>query len=105
MPLWVAYNSTYAVTVQTQPTGQTCTVSNGSGTMVAGGVNNVAVNCTLNSYTLGGSVSGLNLGGLLVVTKLVLANGADAITVEFGQTSFTFAQRVASGSSYNVVVH
>jgi len=39
-----------------------------------------------------------------VVTPLKLANGTDAITVQFGQTSFTFDQPVAYGSSYNVVV-
>jgi hypothetical protein len=101
----VAFGSGYDVIVHTQPTGQTCTVTNGSGTMGAGPVNNVVVNCTLNSYTLGGSVSGLNLGGLLVVKPLVLANGTDLITVQFGQTSFTFDQLVAYGSSYNVVVN
>ncbi len=100
----VAYGSGYGVIVRTQPTGQTCTVTNGSGTMGAGNVTNVVVNCTLNSYTLGGSISGLNLGGLLVVNNLVLANGTDAITVQFGQTSFTFDQPVAYGSSYSVVV-
>jgi hypothetical protein len=41
---------------------------------------------------------------LLVVNNLVLANGTDAITVQFGQTSFTFDQLVAYGSNYNVVV-
>jgi hypothetical protein len=79
-------------------------VQNGSGTMGAGNVTNVVVNCTLNSYTLGGTISGLNLGGLIVVNNLVLANGTDAITVQFGQTSFTFDQLVAYGSNYNVVV-
>jgi hypothetical protein len=100
----VVYNSSYAVIVHTQPTGQTCTVQNGSGTMGAGNVTNVAVSCTLNSYTLGGSITGLNAGGLLVVNNLVLANGTDALTVQFGQTSFTFDQQVVFGSSYNVVV-
>jgi hypothetical protein len=104
MPQKVVFGSNYDVRVQTQPTGQTCTVPNGSGTMGAGNVTTVTVNCTLNSYTLGGSISGLNLGGLLVVNNLVLANGTDAITVQFGQTSFTFDQLVAYGSSYNVVV-
>ena len=104
MPTRVASGSTYAVTVNTQPTGQTCTVANGSGTMGTANVTNVAVTCTLNSYTLGGTISGLNAGGLLVVSNLVLANGADAITVPFGATTFTFDKQVAYGSSYNVVV-
>jgi len=37
--------ATYAVTVSTQPTGQTCEVTNGSGTIAAADVTNVAVTC------------------------------------------------------------
>lgn len=54
----VAYNTTYGVTVLTQPQGQTCTVSgggngNGSGTMndaaeAANGVSNLLVSCVNN---------------------------------------------------------
>lgn len=42
----IAAGAPYAVTVQNQPTGQTCTVQNGSGTANAG-VSNVAVNCAV----------------------------------------------------------
>lgn len=48
----VLYNNTYGVTVLTQPTGQTCTVANGVGTMNDAaeaanpqGVNNLVVTC------------------------------------------------------------
>lgn len=41
----VAEGSTYHVTVQTQPTIQTCLVSNGSGTMGGSDITNVSVNC------------------------------------------------------------
>ncbi len=37
--------STYAVTVLTQPSGQTCTVSNGSGTIGTANVTTVTVSC------------------------------------------------------------
>ncbi len=37
--------STYSVTVATQPSGQTCSVSNGSGTVAGANVTNVAVAC------------------------------------------------------------
>ena len=37
--------STYAVTVLTQPTGQTCSVTNGSGTIATADVKNVTVTC------------------------------------------------------------
>lgn len=38
--------SSYAVTVKTQPTGQTCQVSNGTGTIGTSNVTNVQVTCT-----------------------------------------------------------
>jgi hypothetical protein len=49
----VAYNTTYGITVLTQPTGQTCTVANGVGTMddaaeATNGVSNVVVTCVDN---------------------------------------------------------
>ncbi len=40
--------STYAVTVATQPSGQTCSVSNGSGTVAGANVTTVAVACVTN---------------------------------------------------------
>ncbi|MCC7280435.1 MAG: DUF1566 domain-containing protein [Chromatiaceae bacterium] len=43
--------SNYAVSVQTQPTGQTCTVSNGSGTNIAANVTTVSVTC-ISTYTV-----------------------------------------------------
>jgi hypothetical protein len=46
-PTLVTSGSVYAVTVGTQPTGQTCTVSNGTGTANAS-VTNVTVTCTDN---------------------------------------------------------
>lgn len=39
--------SSYAVTVRTQPTGQTCQVSNGTGTIGTSNVTNVQVTCTI----------------------------------------------------------
>ena len=41
----IANGGTYSVTVKTQPTGQTCTVASGSGTVAAANVTNVAVTC------------------------------------------------------------
>jgi len=99
----VVSGANYDVQVRTQPTGQNCMVQNGSGTMGAGNVANVVVTCTLNSYNLKGTVTGLNLGGLLG-NPLILANGTDAITVLFGSSSFQFDKQVAYGSSYSVVV-
>lgn len=41
----LADGSAYAVTVSTQPFGQTCTISNGSGTISSANVSNVSVSC------------------------------------------------------------
>lgn len=57
----IAEGSPYAVTVFTQPTGQTCTVTNGSGTVGTANITNVAVTCVSNATTLTSSVSTLAL--------------------------------------------
>jgi hypothetical protein len=41
----VTYGQTYGVTVFEQPAGQTCTVTNGAGTMGDNAVDTIAVNC------------------------------------------------------------
>jgi hypothetical protein len=48
----------YTVSVQTQPTGQTCAVDNATGIIAAGNVTNANVTCTANTYTVTPSVSG-----------------------------------------------
>jgi N-acetylneuraminic acid mutarotase len=98
LPTAVAFGNHYAVTVDTQPAGLTCTVSAASGTMPAANVVNIAVVCSSHSYTLGGIVSGLNGAGL------VLANGTDSVTVAANATSFTLPAAVAFGSSYSVMI-
>ncbi|MFZ0007322.1 MAG: hypothetical protein WAK94_03685, partial [Steroidobacteraceae bacterium] len=99
MPTAVPYGSAYAVTVQQQPTGLTCTPGNATGNMPAGPVTNVTITCAVTTYTIGGSVSGLTASGL------VLANGTD-VTPPLGATanSFSMPTGVVSGSAYNVTV-
>src|SRR3984957_5594337 len=58
--------STYAVTVLAQPTGQTCSVMNGSGTASAN-VTNVTVDCSGNSYNIAATVAGLLTGATVVL--------------------------------------
>jgi uncharacterized repeat protein (TIGR03803 family) len=98
LPIGVAYGSSYAVTVATQPTGLTCTVTNGTGTMPAGNVSNIGITCADNAYDLGGSISGLTASGL------VLAFGSDSVSVASGATTFTLPTAVAYGSSYAVTI-
>jgi len=88
--------ASYNVTVSAQPTGQSCTVSNGSGTANAN-VTNVAVSC-VSFLSIGGTVSGL------VGTGLVLQNnGADNLAFS-NNGVFSFATLAVAGTAYNVTV-
>lgn len=91
--------ATYSVTVGTQPTGETCTVTNGSGTVGTSNITNVKVACTTNTFTIGGAVSGLGSG--LSVT--LLDNGTDSLTVS-SNSNFTFAKALPTGATYSVTV-
>ncbi|HLW84627.1 MAG TPA: hypothetical protein VKR60_05380 [Candidatus Sulfotelmatobacter sp.] len=95
----VASGSAYKVTVSVQPTGETCTVTGGSGKVVSSNVTTVAVACAPKTFSIGGSVSGLNTGSSVTL----LDNGGDALTVTANGT-FTFKTKVASGKAYNVTV-
>jgi len=95
----ITTGSTYAVTVQTAPAGQTCSVANGTGTAGTANINNVVVTCATTSFTVGGSIAGLNVGGLVLAD-----NGGDLLTVPSGATSFTMPTAVASTSGYAVTV-
>ena len=59
MPTAVAHGSEYKVTVTTQPAGLTCDVANGTGSVGANAVTNIAVTCTDPPLSVGGSISGL----------------------------------------------
>jgi hypothetical protein len=98
LPTPVAVGSSYAVIVQTQPTGLTCTVSGGSGTMPANNVVSVTVVCGVTTYTVGGSISGLT------TTGLVLANGSDTLAVMAGSIQFTMPSGLPAGASFAVTV-
>ncbi|MGJ7486506.1 beta-propeller fold lactonase family protein [Variovorax sp. LT2P21] len=92
-------NGSYAVTVSSQPAGQTCTVSNGSGSGVSADVSNVQVTCSANTYNVGGTVSGLAPGATLTLQN----NAADA-TTRTADGIFSFRVPVAFGSGYAVTV-
>lgn len=93
----VQYTGSYAVSVGTQPYGQTCSVSSTSNTVGAGDVS-VTVSCSNNPFTLGGTVAGLATNG-----NVKVANGTDIATV-LANGSFTFTQPVNYQSNYGVTV-
>ncbi len=96
----LATGSAYNVTVFTQPAGQTCSVTSGSGTVSGANVSGVQVNCVTNpglTYTVGGTISGLT--GTVVLRN----NGGDSLT-RTTNGGFTFATAIADGAAYNVTV-
>ena len=95
----VPFEGSYNVTVQQQPTGLTCTVNNGSGTNVMDNVRSISITCSVDTFTIGGTISNLTANGLVLQN-----NGGDNLTVSSGSTSFQFSTPVAIGGSYNVTV-
>jgi hypothetical protein len=92
----------FSVTVFSQPSSpaQTCGVTAGaSGTVASANVTGVVVTCTTNTYTIGGTVSGLVGAGLVLQD-----NGGNNLSVSPGATSFTFTTTIASGSTFDVIV-
>jgi hypothetical protein len=97
----ISSGGSYSVTVMSQPSSpsQACAVSGGSGPVGNANITSVEIACITNTYTIGGTVSGLTGTGLVLQD-----NGGDNLALAFGATSFTFATPVASGASYNVTI-
>ncbi|HSY24530.1 MAG TPA: hypothetical protein VK841_20525 [Polyangiaceae bacterium] len=93
--------ASYDVSVDQQPSmpNQTCVVNEGAGEVNGGPVTSIAVVCTTETYTLGGTVTGL--GG---ATGLVLLGpNHDSLAIS-ADGPFSFPSVLADGSSYDVTV-
>jgi hypothetical protein len=93
----LANGSLYSVSVATQPTGQTCSVSQGSGT-VSGSNVTVAISCAAVFYSVSATVTGLTGSGLVLEL-----NGSQDQTVAADGT-VTFPNGVLMGAAYAVTV-
>lgn len=92
----------YTATVVTQPTTQTCTIANDTGTIDGADVTDIAVTCTDNpppTYSIGGSVAGLGAGRSLTLQL----NGEDTLT-PVADGPFSFNLQLEEGDTYAVVV-
>ena len=98
-PTALALGRSYEVAVTHNPPGLVCTVSNGTGTITNSSIDNVMVSCADASYTVGGTVSGLTSGGLVITDTA----GA-VLPVAAGASQFTLPGLVAFGSAYSVTV-
>ena len=91
----------YTVVVLDQPQNpwQTCTVTNGTGTLT-GPVNNVAVACTTNKYHLSFTVAGLSGANF----ALQLNGGAAEPVPVTSSGAFSFSADLASGTNYTIAI-
>lgn len=98
-PQYLTDGSPYEVRVATSPAtpSQTCLVSGGSG-MISGADVNVTVTCTIDEFSIGGSVNGLVGSGLTLEI-----NGGDPIGL-IGDGGFTFPSPLPDLSTYVVTV-
>jgi hypothetical protein len=89
----------YDVSVKTQPSAPTqrCVVTGGKGTVVAGDVTSILVNCTA-GYTVGGTVRGL------AGKNLILQNNAGDDLSLNANGQFAFPTPLADGAAYALTV-
>ena len=86
----VATGAAYSVTVQANPSGQACSVANGSGTMGSANVTNVAVSCATTTPgsdnfnrpngSLGPSWTDISDGGLAIVSQAAAGTAASGVS-------------------------
>jgi Kelch motif len=100
----VPTGTAYSVTFFAQPNTptQTCQTqgTTGSGTVGTANVTSIVINCTTNTYTIGGTVTGLTGTGLQLQDNLT---NTTPITGT-GTVPFTFSTPIASGGAYSVTV-
>jgi hypothetical protein len=99
MPILLRPGDTYEVRVKTQPDGLNCNVFKATGMIGEANVTNVTVICVPRTYTIGGTISGLNNAGLVLQN-----NGGDATSIPAGATSFAMTTALQSGSAYQITV-
>ncbi len=96
--------SNYTVTIDSQPTGQTCAVTNSTGT-VSGSMVSIEVTCTNNVYHKPfGSITGIDGNVSLKLVSVGLTNSEQNLGLNQDGT-FTFLQPLLAGSEYTVTIY
>jgi hypothetical protein len=101
-PQSIDYGDEYTIVIAKQPEHQTCgPVLSNSLTGSAGYTEtiDVALACSVNTHKLIGTVTGLNVDGLVIIN----GNGSE-FTVPKDTPSFTYTDAIPSQSSYGLVV-
>jgi len=98
----IDYGNEYTVVIAKQPLHQVCGVAQGSSLTGSAGYTetiNVALVCAINAYSVGGTVTGLNVDGLVIIN----GNGSE-FPVPKDTATFTYTDTIKSQTSYGLVV-
>jgi hypothetical protein len=98
----VPNGAAYTVTVSSQPNSQTCTVANGSGSILNANVTNIAVTCAANPFLLHVIVSGLGAGKSLVLQGA--GDGGNGVLTVNANGEAAFPMNLVAGAEYIVFV-
>lgn len=90
--------SNYSVTVLTQPKSETCTISNGNGTVSGANVSGIRVTCQ-STYSVPVTVNGLASGARLIL----LNNDSDELIITSNGT-FEFPTKLSFATAYDVSI-
>ena len=91
-----------AITIDQQPVGQICTVED-SPIVFEESNETASITCIAETFSIGGSINGLADGESVIISN----NEVDNLTINGPAgdgSTFTFAQEVSSGTSYNVFI-
>lgn len=95
----LANGATYNVTVQSQPSGQTCIVANGTGTINGSNVTNVTVTCTSNTTTLSTSLANLALAISGQARTITVTNTGSSTALNLSISFPTWPTGTTAGSN------
>ncbi len=96
--------SNYEVKILTQPSAQTCSVTaNGTAQVGSSNISNVTVVCTTNTFTIGGTISGL-IGTATLHNNVVENNTQDSALTVTSNGAFTFTTAINDLTNYQVTV-
>ncbi len=88
---------TFGVSIQTEPSGNNCTLSPIMGSIAGADFTDVVVNCAVGYYTISGSISGLN--GIVM-----LSDGTNTIQVSGAGATTPFAFPPVMAGTYTISV-
>ncbi len=97
------YGQVYNVQITSTPAHQTCSLFSGADTAGRLSAISIAVTCSVQTFTIGGTVSGLRDVADTTPTGLVITNGADKLAVEING-AYIMPTKVPFAMAYGVTI-